>query len=452
MKVKQSHRVSILRLLGWLAVPAFLSALLLFGSIESEAKRSNTTPKNLPAALILWPESNSPYAVFVDKADQKVLVYRTNDLSRPVKTFACSTGENLGPKTRRNDKKTPEGVYFFTDVYKERDLTPIYGPMAFPVDYPNPLDRKEGKDGYGIWFHGTNKPLKPNDTNGCIVLENGDIETLGKYITPYDTPTVISSRLEMIDAVELEKTRLALELFVEGWRTAWQEKRIDDYMSFYGDAFFGRDTDREAFREYKAGLAAKYDLIRVEIDNLRFLWHDGTVLAKFNQHYRSDGFDSRGSKRLYIRKNHGEWKIIDEHFTASEEKVLVAKKPEPEPAPSPSDVIRDLIARWESAWEGQDLKAYIACYDSSFRSRGMDLKAWKRHRERLNRRHDMVRLEIRDLDIRLIGDTQARVTFKQDYRADDYQDYGLKELLLIKRSGKWKIKGEEWQELDRSAR
>lgn len=451
MKMKQAHRVSILKLLGWLAVPGFLSALLLLGGIESQAKRYNTTSTELPAALILWPESNSPYAVFVDKANQKVLVYRTDDLSRPVKTFICSTGENIGPKTRQNDKKTPEGVYFFTDIFKERDLTPIYGPRAYPVDYPNPLDHREGKDGYGIWFHGTNKPLKPNDTNGCIVLENGDIEALGEYIRPYDTPTIIASRLEMIDPVQLDKTRLSLELFVEGWRASWEEKRIDDYISFYGDAFFDGDKDRESFREYKAGLAEKYDWISVDIDNLRLLGHNGTVLAKFNQHYRSEGFDSQGEKRLYIRKNQGEWKIVDEHFTASEERVLVAGKPETEPVPSPSAVILDFIARWESAWESQDLKTYIACYDTSFHSRGMDLKAWKRHRERLNRKQDLIRVEISEPDINLLDNTRARVTFKQDYRADDYRDFGLKELLLIKRGEQWKIKSEEWQELDRSA-
>ena len=451
MKRESVHRVSIPRVLVRLTVPALVFILLWIGASESEAGRSGKTDDKVPAALIRWPENNSPYAIFVDKADQKVYVYRTDELSRPVKTFHCSTGENTGPKTRQNDKRTPEGVYFFTDAYEERDLTPIYGPRAFPVDYPNPLDLKEGKDGYGIWFHGTNKPLKPNDTNGCIALDNGNIDALGAYITLYDTPTVISSRLEMADPVELEKERVALELLIEGWRSAWEEKRIDDYLSFYGDAFFDKQEDRREWREYKAGLADKYEWIDVEIDNLRILRHNGTVLARFDQRYRSDAFDSHGEKRLYIRKNSSEWKIVGEYFTAEKEHTRLARTSEPEPEPDPAGLIRELIARWERAWEGQDLQAYIDCYDPSFRSRDMDLADWKRHRQKLNRKQDLVRVGILDLDIRVLDESRAEAAFKQDYRADDYRDYGLKELLLVKRGGTWKIRKEEWRALDRGA-
>jgi len=450
MKTKRALRLAILRVLPWFLAPALLAGLLWPGAPESEAKRSKTGRKPVPAALIRWPKSNSHYAILVDKSTQKVLVYRTDDLTRPVKTYRCSTGENDGPKTRQNDKKTPEGIYFFTGAYEERDLTPIYGPRAFPVDYPNPLDRKEGKDGYGIWFHGTNRKLKPNDTNGCIALENGNIDDLGRFITLHDTPTIISSKLEMADPVRLEKERLALELLVEGWRTAWEEKRIDEYMSFYGDAYFSGEKDRKAWREYKARLADKYDRIRIDIDNLRLLRHNGTVLAKFDQHYRTESFDSRGEKRLYLHKNSEEWKILGEYFTAAKERVRVAKKPEPKPEPKPDPLkpIRAVIDRWARAWESQDIEAYIGCYDRSFRSRGMDRETWKRHRDWLNRKHRTVRLQLDDFEIQLLGGERAKATFRQDYRADDYRDYGLKELHLIRRGGTWKIKREKWRALE----
>jgi murein L,D-transpeptidase YafK len=450
MNEKSLHRVSSIWILGRLWMPVLMVALLLPGLSDAKTGRTGRDGGKVPAALIRWPENNSPYAILVDKAEQRVYIYRTDELTRPVKTFRCSTGENDGPKTRRNDKKTPEGVYFFTDAYEERELTPIYGPRAFPVDYPNPLDLKEGKDGYGIWFHGTNKPLKPKDTNGCIALENGNIDALGAFITLHDTPTIISSRLEMVEPVELERERVALELLIEGWRSAWEEKRIDDYISFYGDAFFQDREDRRAWRDHKAGLAEKYDWIRVDVENLRLLRHDGTVLARFDQHYRSDAFDSRGEKRLYIRKNSSEWKIVGEYFSAETERIRPAGKPEPEPDPAAG--IRELVARWERAWEGQDLRAYIDCYDTSFRSRGMDLAAWKRHRQVLNRKQDLVRVDVRDLEIRILDGSRAKASFKQDYRADDYRDFGLKELLLVKRGGTWKIRKEEWRALDRGAR
>ena len=446
MKRQRTLPGSFIRLIPWLLAAALLGALVWPGTPPSEAKRTGKKAEvKVPAALIRWPENNSEYAILVDKSTQKVLVYRTQDLIRPVRTYRCSTGENIGPKTRQNDKKTPEGIYFFTGAFETRDLTPIYGTRAFPMDYPNPLDRKEGKDGYGIWFHGTNRPLKPNDTNGCIALENGNIDTLARYIELNDTPTVISSKLEMVDPVTLAKERVALELLIEGWRSSWESKRIDEYMSFYGDAFHAKGMDRESWTEYKRRLARKYPWIRVEIDNLRLLRHNGTVLAKFHQHYKSPVFDSRGEKRLYLRRNSEEWKIVGEYFSAVDERSKERRPPQPDP----STLIRGLVARWERAWESQDIQAYMACYDSSFRSRGMDVRAWQRHREKLNRMHRSVRVEIQDLQIQLVGEKEARATFKQDYRADDYRDYGLKELLLIKRGDTWKIKEEKWQALER---
>jgi hypothetical protein len=41
----------------------------------------------------------------------------------------------------------------------------------------------------------------------------------------------------------------------------------------------------------------------------------------------------------------------------------------------------------------------------------------------------------------------AAVRFKQSYRADKYEDFGLKHLFLVKRGNDWKIKKEEWEPL-----
>lgn len=445
MKRQRTLPGSFIRLISWLLATALAGTFVWPGTLPSAAKRTKKGETKIPAALIRWPEHNSEYAILVDKSTQKVLVYRTQDLTRPVRTYRCSTGENRGPKTRLNDKKTPEGIYFFTGAFVKRELTPIYGTRAFPVDYPNPMDRKEGKSGYGIWFHGTNKPLKPNDTNGCIALENGNIDTLAQYIELNNTPTVISSKLEMVDPVTLEKERVALELLIEGWRSSWESKRIDEYMAFYGDAFHAKGMDRESWRDYKRRLARKYPWIRVEIDNLQLLKHNGIVLAKFLQRYQSPSFDSRGEKRLYLRRNSEEWKIVGEYFAAVDERSKERREPQ---QPDPSNLIRELMARWERAWETEDIQAYMACYDGSFRSRGMNVHTWKRHREKLNQQYRSVQVEIQDLRIDLLGEKEAKVTFKQDYQADDYRDYGLKELLLIKRGDTWKIKKEDWRALE----
>lgn len=433
------------------SVLLFLTILFLFITLwtnpvfAAPVHRPIAKPRLVPASLLKWPEEGSDYAILVDKSTQQVFVYHRDDLFTPVRIYRSSTGENDGPKTRKNDRKTPEGIYFFTETILKKDLAPIYGNRAFPIDYPNPLDKKEGKKGYGIWFHGTNKPLTPYDSNGCIVLDNPHIDELTSYIQLHDTPAIISSKVEMVDPDALEKEKIALEEIIESWRKGWESKEIDRYMSFYGPKFNSGRKNWHQWKAYKARLAKRYKHIEVEIDNLRIFKNDGVVLAKFDQRYSTPRFESWGEKRLYLQQNSDEWKIVGEFFQ-------VAKQPRPAPKRpllSSSEDIKIFISSWKKAWEDKDLEAYISFYDSQFRSRGMDLEAWKTHREGLNRKYRSLKIDIRDLIVVQFSNDKARVSFKQDYRANGYHDFGLKKIFLTKEGQHWKIKKEEWSPLKR---
>ena len=279
-------------------------------SVASSGRQPEFGPRLVPASLLNWPKEGSDYAILVDKSTQRVFVYHWNNLCTPVKVYKCSTGENGGPKSRRNDKKTPEGIYFFTHSYVKRELSSIYGARAFPLDYPNPMDKKKGRDGYGIWFHGTSRLLRPNDTNGCIVLEDHSIDELAAYIKLNDTPVIISSKIEMIDRDKLEEEKRELLEIIEAWKRAWEREEIDRYMSLYSPRFTSDGKNWEKWKRHKARLAKKYRQINVKIENLRLLKNDGIVLAKFDQRYSTEGFESQGEKRLYLQQNSSEWKII----------------------------------------------------------------------------------------------------------------------------------------------
>jgi murein L,D-transpeptidase YafK len=436
-----------------------LLLIILWAALPSagSAKPAGDNGALVPAPFLKWPEKGSDHAILVDKSQQKVFIYKKDDPSEPVKTYTCSTGENDGKKSKQNDRKTPEGIYFFINVFEQKNLAPIYGVRAFPLDYPNPVDRREGRDGYGIWFHGLNKPLKPKDTNGCVALENRDIDDISSYIKLNDTPVVISSKMELIEPEKLQKEREELERLIEGWRKAWEGKQVDRYMSYYSPQFTSGKKDWKAWKEYKARLARQYKEIRVQLDNLALFRNDGTAMASFNQQYTTSAFDSKGIKRLFLQQNSSQWKIVGEYFDTPEERPVIAvmKRTVPEakaaPAKKPvstaSSEIRAFIESWRKAWEKKDLKTYIACYDPGFSSRGMDLQDWRKHREGLNEQHQSLAIELKDMKIRESSGDTATVTFIQDYRADEYRDLGLKNILLTKRGAHWKIKKEDWRAL-----
>jgi murein L,D-transpeptidase YafK len=441
-----------------------LIPLLSIGPAHADSVKQSINQK-LPTFLLEW-DSEPDYVIAVDKSQQKVMVYRTDNLLVPEKVYMCTTGENDGPKTKKNDRKTPEGIYFFTKSYVSETLSPIYGSRALPINYPNLIDQMEGKEGYGIWFHGTNKPIIPNDTNGCISFENKDIEELATLIKVFETPIIISSRIEMASPADIEKEKEEITEIIENWRTAWQDRDIERYMSFYNRNFSSGGKNWREWKKNKSRIADKINHIIVDVDDLRLLTADGVVLATFKQTYSTPEFTTRGKKMLYLTKNSDQWKILVETFDldkiekiempaaelakvetpaadTNKIKIAIAEKQE---AFSLKDV-EDFIYSWKDAWEKEDLDRYISCYDMDFKSRGMDLAAWKEHRKALNEKYQSLTIEIGDLKIMRISDNSAKATFMQDYMADSYEDIGNKQLFLIKTDKDWKIKEEEWTQI-----
>jgi len=398
----------------------------------------------VPDCLLYYSTHQNPgYVLLVEKSTQKAYLYRSDNVEHPVKIYPCSTGENKGPKSNKDDKRTPEGVYFITNSFKERNLPSIYGARASAIDYPNPRDRKLGRRGYGIWVHGTNEILRPWDTNGCIVFRNEDIIELSGYTGERHTPVIITQKINFVEKKELQRERAELRKFVTDWLEAWSQRHIDLYMSFYCKEFMATGKGWRQWRAYKRRLSEKYGKIDVTIANLQVLRENGIVLAKFDQTYRANGFFSVGEKRLYLQKRGPEWKIIDEFFKKKRE---LARRGVPSKLQRDRELlaIKRLISSWQEAWQEKDLQRYMASYSEDFFAHGLDRDGWKRHKFEINKRYGQIRVSISNLKIKLLSPERATVYFDQDYSSDKYHDRGRKTIQLIKRDGKWNIKTETW--------
>jgi len=396
----------------------------------------------VPDPLLYFSLKSPHYVLLVEKSTQKAYLYQSSNLDRPPRVYSCSTGENAGPKFDRDDKRTPEGVYFITNSFKQKDLAPIYGAAAFPIDYPSPRDRTLGRKGYGIWIHGTNQTLKPRDTNGCIVFRNEDIIELSAYLSERHTPVIITQRINFVEKKELQKQRAELKGFIMGWLEAWREGNIDLYMSCYPKEFKAGGKNWHQWRAHKRRLTRKYGKMDITVDNLEILRENGTALAKFDQVYRANGFFSVGEKRLYLQKKSPEWGIVNEFF---KKRKQYAKKAPSRPRREEEILsIKRLISNWQRAWQEKDLERYMAHYSEDFLSLGLDRKGWRRHKSEVNERRGQIKVTISNLKIRLLSTGRATVHFDQEYRSDRYHDKGRKTIKLIKRDGRWKIRREIW--------
>ena len=134
------------------------------------------------------------HLILVEKAFQKLHLYRYDGHYKLIKSYNCSTGEHRGKKQKENDEKTPEGIYFNVTSYRDSKVT-LFGDRAFGLSYPDIFDSLEGNCGNGIFIHGSNQTITPFSTNGCVVLNTRDLADLDQRTPLKKTPVIIANHL-----------------------------------------------------------------------------------------------------------------------------------------------------------------------------------------------------------------------------------------------------------------
>ncbi len=227
-------------------------------------------------------------------------------------TTTCQAAEVKG------DKKTPIGVYFVTSRLPGEDLPDRYGPMAFPVDYPNDWDRRSGRTGDGIWLHGvatSTYSRPPLDSDGCVAMSNDDLSSIADLLEAGVTPVVISNDLHWVPPADVRKRRDSLEAAIEQWRSDWQSGNTERYLSHYAANFQGRGMNRAAWIDYKRQVNANKQFIRISMNEVSMFEYpdvDDMAVVTFEQRYESDRFASDSRKRQYWQLQRGRWRIVSE--------------------------------------------------------------------------------------------------------------------------------------------
>ena len=275
----------------------------------------------MPAALLqLAPEQS--HALLIDTSRSRLFVY-ANDLSRPryVTDFYISLGKNGVEKRREGDQKTPLGVY---NIVALKDKLPdFYGGGAYPLSYPNDWDRINGRNGHGIWLHGTPSETysrPPWATDGCIVLTNEDFARLAKYVDVSRTPVVIGQSVEWRDPAQWENDRASFIDAVSRWKADWESLDSARYLAHYSADFRTEKRSYAAWSARKRQVNAGKTWIKVGIDDLSVFAYPGTpdlMMITFEQQYRSNNLSTRTHKRQFWSREGGQWRIVHESVQPS---------------------------------------------------------------------------------------------------------------------------------------
>lgn len=290
-----------------------------------KAPQESLKNDELPAELlqISSTEAFAKYVFLVDKSQRKLLIYeRAGESLHLLEELPTDIGKKSGNKTKRDDHRTPEGIYFLTNKLRSPEIPfSQYGSIAYTTNYPNLFDQLTGKTGSGIWLHAIpdTVPLT-RGSKGCVVVRDNEIKKLGKYIQLNETPLIIYDSLTFVPKVQHDQKRIEMANYLESWRQAWENQDFEKYKEYYDPRFTAPGFKFNSWIAHKSNLKSKYKFIKVTFSQPFMMIHKNELIVKTLQKYESDQHTDYGVKIIYALKDDtGVYKIVREEWTAAKE-------------------------------------------------------------------------------------------------------------------------------------
>ena len=290
------------------------------------ARMQQPRPVDLVPTYMVQMQPEQRHALVVDTARSTLYVFENRDgEAKYVADYYVSIGKNGTDKYRVGDNKTPLGVYHITGLLTREKLDRSYGKLAelygvgaLPISYPNEWDRREGRNGYGIWLHGVpfdtySRP--PRASNGCVALTNEDFTALSKSVQIGVTPVIIANGVDWVPPGAVRSLRKELAQQVESWRRDWESRDTARYLAHYSRKFTSGKTGYSQFAAQKHKVNAAKTWIKVKLDGTSiFLYpgRDDLAVVTFDQDYSSSNLASQMRKRQYWIRENGAWRILHE--------------------------------------------------------------------------------------------------------------------------------------------
>lgn len=290
------------------------------------ARIQSQRPVGLVPRYVVQMQPEQRHALVVDTARATLYVFENrNGEARYVTDYYISIGKNGIDKFREGDNKTPLGVYHVTGRLSREKLNSTYGKLAeqygvgaLPISYPNERDRREGRNGFGIWLHGVpfdtySRP--PRASNGCVALTNEDFTAISRDVQIGLTPVIIANGVDWVAPGANKTMRQELMQRVENWRRDWENRDMEQYLAHYAAGFSTGKMGLAQWSGQKHKINAGKAWIRLKLDKVSiFLYpgRDDLAVVTFDQDYASSNLINQMRKRQYWIREGGAWRILHE--------------------------------------------------------------------------------------------------------------------------------------------
>jgi murein L,D-transpeptidase YafK len=280
---------------------------------------TDVLPSDKVPAYLLDLNDGYRHALVVDASRSRLYVYENRaGLPFRVADFYVTIGKDGAGKQKEGDNRTPIGIYTISGFKPASELSDFYGGGAFTLSYPNEWDARQGRNGHGIWIHGSPSNTysrTPRASEGCVVLSNDDLTRIGRYVQTGVTPVIIAEQVEWVSYEALDARRDDLAAAIDQWRLDWESRDAARLLRHYSASFRSGSQDLRAFGANKQKVNAGKSWIKVALNSLSLMLYperSDFALVSFVQDYRSSNLSDRTAKRQFWSRENGRWKIIHE--------------------------------------------------------------------------------------------------------------------------------------------
>ncbi len=262
-------------------------------------------------------ELSSPI-LLADKMARKLYFFSSPDQLNTNESFEIDIGKSDGNKTKRDDHKTPEGIYLLQEKMTQPQIPfDLYGSLAFTTNYPNVFDKYDNKTGSGIWLHSVpdNVPLN-RGSRGCVVVRNDIIKSLSDKISLNKSYLIINDKTNWVDFKTHSDRRLKITNWVQNWKSVWEAQNLENYIQLYSDRFSAPGFNKNSWLKHKEKLKKMYSKTSVGMGEPHIFHQKNQYLVKFVQNYSSDKHQDKGIKTLYLIEENNSLKILREEWSA----------------------------------------------------------------------------------------------------------------------------------------
>ena len=245
---------------------------------------------------------------------------------------------------------------------------------------------------------------------------------------------------------------------VQAWAQAWSSRDVAGYLDYYAPSFQSPGKSRAAWEAQRRQRLSAASNISVDVNNPTVeILSSNTAKVTFEQAYRSNTLSEVGNKQLDMVKTTKGWKINRESFvqtSSSKPAASVAAEPMASAAPAKTtsavvpmsgnakNDLLQVLDNWAQAWSNKDVDSYLGFYDSNYKSTLPSRAAWEAQRKQRLSAPEGIRIDLLNVDVQLLGDRTARISFEQRYRSNKLNESGAKVLDMVLTPVGWKISNE----------